>query len=190
MKRRDEILLRAAEVFAERGVAQTSLEEIATSVGIKREALYYYFKNRVEILLEIIFPQSVSLLRNIKMIMREDRSSRGKLKSAIELHLNAFTPSYIEMTVALREQHVCIDDPRVKELRQVWEEYGACWEELIQQGVAEGAFRSDLDSKIASFGILGMLNWMSRWYRAGQSASIEEIAETFFKLVTSGLDIR
>jgi len=190
MKRREQILRRAAEVFAERGVAQTSLEEIATSVGIKREALYYYFKNRVEILLEIIFPQSQELLQGITELMSGAGSSREKLKAAMDLHLQAFTPSYIEMTVALREEHVPIEDLRVKELRRVWEEYGTCWEALIRQGREEGAFRSDIDPKIASYGILGMLNWMSRWYRTGQSAPIGEVADTFFMLVTEGLDVR
>ncbi|MCL2713986.1 MAG: TetR family transcriptional regulator [Alphaproteobacteria bacterium] len=190
MKRREQILRRAAEVFAERGVAQTSLEEIATSVGIKREAIYYYFRNRVEILLEIISPQSLSLLHGITALMGGTGSSREKLRSAMELHLQAFTPSYIEMTVALREEHVQIDDPRVKELRRVWEEYGNCWETLIRQGREEGVFRSDMDPKIASYGILGMLNWMSRWYRTGQSAPIGHVAETFFTLVTEGLDVR
>jgi len=190
MKRREQILRRAAEAFAERGLANTSLEEIAASVGITREALYYYFKNRVEILLEIIFPTSLSLYRGIKVVMEGKGSSREKLKSALELHLSAFTPSYIEMSIALREEHFHIDNPRVKELKRMWEEYGACWEALIRQGVEEGIFRPDLDPKIASYGILGMVNWVSRWYRAGQSASIEEIGRTFFILITQGLDVR
>ena len=190
MKRREQILRRAAEAFAERGLANTSLEEIASSVGITREALYYYFKNRVEILLEIIFPTSLSLYRGIKLVMDGKGSSREKLKSALEMHLSAYTPSYIEMSILLREEHSHIDNPRVKELRKMWEEYGACWEVLIRQGVEEGIFRADLDPKIASYGILGMVNWMSRWYRAGQSASIEEIGRTFFMLITQGLDVR
>lgn len=188
MKRREQILRRAAEAFAERGLAQTSLEEIAASVGITREALYYYFKNRIEILLEIIFPTSTSLLRGMKIVMDSKMSSREKLKSAIDLHLSAFTPSYIEMSIALREDHLHIDNPRVKELKRIWEEYGSYWETLIRQGREEGVFRSDLDPKIASYGLLGMVNWVSRWYRAGQNASIEEIGETFFALATQGLD--
>lgn len=190
MKRREQILRRAAEAFAERGLAQTSLEEIAASVGITREALYYYFKNRIEILLEIIFPTSTSLLRGIKVVMDSKSSSREKLKSAIDLHLSAFTPSYIEMSIALREDHLHIDNPKVKELKRMWEEYGSYWEKLIGQGMEEGVFRADLDPKIASYGLLGMVNWVSRWYRAGQDVSIEDIGQTFFLLVTQGLDVR
>lgn len=190
MKRREQILRRAAEAFAERGMAQTSLEEIAASVGITREALYYYFKNRIEILLEIIFPTSTSLLRGIKVVMDSKVSSRDKLKSAIELHLSAFTPSYIEMSIALREDHLHIDNPKVKELKRIWEEYSIYWERLIRQGQEEGVFRRDLDPKTASYGLLGMVNWVSRWYLAGQNVSIEEIGQTFFVLVTQGLDVR
>lgn len=190
MKRREQILRRAAEAFAERGVAQTSLEEIAASVGIKREALYYYFKNRIEILLEIIYPKSLSLLRGIRLVMDSNANGRDKLRSAMELHMNAFTPSYIEMSIALREEHLHIDNPKVRELKRMWDEYGACWEALIRQGQDEGLFRTDLDAKIVTNGILGMVNWVSRWYRAGQETTIEQITDTFCALLTGGLDVR
>lgn len=190
MKRREQILRRAAEAFAERGVAQTSLEEIAMSVGIKREALYYYFKNRIEILLEIIYPKSQSLLRGIKLVLEGNGNGREKLRLAMELHMNAFTPSYIEMSIALREEHLHIDNPKVRELKRMWDEYGACWESLIRQGQQEGLFRDDLDPGIVTNGVLGMVNWVSRWYRAGQETTIEKITETFCALITEGLDVR
>ena len=65
MNRRTEILRRAAELFADKGVANTSIEHIATAVGIKREAIYYYFKSRHDILLEVLLPSSKTLLTSL-----------------------------------------------------------------------------------------------------------------------------
>ncbi|MDP6174202.1 MAG: helix-turn-helix domain-containing protein, partial [Rhodospirillales bacterium] len=86
-------------------VANTSMEDIAKEVGIKREAIYYYFKSRPDILLTIILPQSKTLLLGLRNILRTDMSSREKLKAAFENHLNSFNPTYLEMTIALREHH-------------------------------------------------------------------------------------
>ena len=47
--RREEILLAAQELFHRRGYANTSLDDIARAVGIKREGLYYYFPIRVSV---------------------------------------------------------------------------------------------------------------------------------------------
>ena len=47
--RRAEILQRATECFDRLGYANTTLDDIARAVGIKREGIYYYFKNRGQI---------------------------------------------------------------------------------------------------------------------------------------------
>jgi AcrR family transcriptional regulator len=43
---RSEILAAAEELFAERGFAETRLEDVAEQVGVKRAALFYYFKDK------------------------------------------------------------------------------------------------------------------------------------------------
>ena len=190
MKRREQILRRAAEVFAEKGVAQTSLESIATEVGIKREALYYYFKNRGEILVEIILPKSKSLLKGIELIQSTGQTAPEKLKMAIELHLEAYSPSYIEMSVALREDHLGLDTGEIGELRRVWDAYSRAWEKMIADGQAAGTLRADVSPRLAAFGILGMLNWVARWYRSGEGFSIEKITEDYSKIALDGLIAR
>jgi TetR/AcrR family transcriptional regulator, cholesterol catabolism regulator len=190
MSRRSDILRRAAEIFATRGVARTSFEDIANAVGIKREGVYYYFRNRGEILLEIILPQSNSLYLNLKRILASRVSSREKLHAAIEIHLDAFNPSYIEMSVALKEDHFVEHDGKLKELKRVWDEYNAIWIELIREGQKAGEFRPDLDPKLVAFGLLGMCNWVSRWYDPGKSAQIADVTSTFFAIADTGLTVR
>ena len=54
-----------------RGYPNTSLDDIARAVGIRREGIYYYFKNRAEILLNIIEPQSEALIAGMREIMAD-----------------------------------------------------------------------------------------------------------------------
>ncbi len=187
MGRRSEILRRATEVFERQGVTQTSVEDIAKAVGIKREAIYYYFKGRQEILAEIILPQSHSLLVNLRNIVHSNRPFADKLHDAIRGHLQSFNPGYLEMTVALREDHFLGADKKFGELRRVWNDYSNLWAELVEQGQKAGEFRAGPKPKLVAFAILGMCNWLSRWFDPSKDISIDEIVETYFGFALHGL---
>jgi len=187
--RRDEILKRAAEIFERQGFAHTSIEDIAREVGVKREAIYYYFKSRAEILLEIILPQSRGMLAGLREILDSEATAGEKLRAAIRNQLDKYGPhpGYLEMAVALREHHFHKEDQRFDDLRQVWKDYTAAWVELIRQGQISGAFHPEFDPKMIAFGILGMCNWLSRWYDPAKPTSLDEIIETYCAMIAHGL---
>lgn len=185
--RRDEILRCASEIFAAKGVGQTSIEDIAQAVGVKREAIYYYFKGRNEILAEIVLPQSTQLLVAIQEVLDSGQTFPEKLKAAILSHVGSLTPGYLELTLTMRELSLISEDEKLDGLRNMWKSYTDLWAELVRQGQENGSFKPGLDPKMVAFGILGMLNWMSRWYQPGKGASREEIAETYAALAMSGL---
>ena len=187
MSRRFEILRRATEVFERQGVNRTSLEDIARAVGIKREAIYYYFKGRAEILVRIILPQSLRLVTGLRTICELPLGSRAKLQAALRNHIESFNPNYLEMAVALREKLFADEQDKLGELRKVWREYDALWVELVQEGQDGGVFRPELDAKVVAYGLLGMCNWLARWYDPDKPISIETIVETFFALTADGL---
>jgi AcrR family transcriptional regulator len=185
--RRDEILRCAAEIFESKGVGQTSIEDIAQAVGVKREAIYYYFKGRNEILAEIVLPQSGELLTSIQAILTTPGSFPEKLKAAILSHVRSLTPGYLELTLTMRELEGVDEDEKLLKLRGMWKAYTDLWADLVRQGQQDGSFKPGLNPKMVAFGLLGMLNWMSRWYQPGKGASLEEIAETYATLAMQGL---
>ena len=187
LNRRTQILRRAAELFAEQGVANTSMERIAAAVGVKREAIYYYFKSRHDVLLELLLPSSKSLLSGMRNIRRTNLSSTEKLHSAIQNHLASFDPTYLEMSIALREHHFFADTEKVSQLQETWTEYSNHWTEIVREGQKRGEFRQNLDAKMVAFGILGMCNWPSRWFDPSKGISIDEIIETYFTIASNGL---
>lgn len=187
MSRRIEILRRASEVFERQGVNRTSIEDIAKAVGIKREAVYYYFKSRTEILLRIILPQSNRLTFGLRSILDSSQSSQDKLRAAVRNHLDSFHPNYLEMAVALREKHIFEAEEKFEELRAVWREYDHMWIDLVREGQERGEFKAGLDPKIVAFGLLGMCNWLSRWYDPNKEVAIEEVIRTFTAMAADGI---
>ena len=90
------------------------------------------------------------------------------------------------MTVFYREQQH-LTDPFAKEIVQRKKVYEHYFEQIILEGQEAGIFTSSIDPKIATFGLLGMCNWLSQWYRAGEQYTSQQIAEMFVHMVEKGL---
>lgn len=65
--------------------------------------------------------------------------------------------------------------------------YGKTLLAIIEEGVAGGAFRSDLDPRLVMLGVLGMYNWIHRWYVPEGRSSLTEIGDNFADMVLAGL---
>jgi AcrR family transcriptional regulator len=187
-RRREDILKKATELFDRQGYANTSLDDIARAVGIAREGIYYYFKNRAEILLNIIEPRSLALIHGLRKIVgASDRSFPEKLHDAVRNHLEQFDLHCLEMTVSLRDGH--LEEARAVRavMARIWKEYEALWTRLIAEGQRAGEFRAMGDPKMLAFGILGMCNWLARWYDPKKGVPISELVESYFTMVSRGL---
>ncbi len=187
-RRREDILRKATELFDRQGYANTSLDDIARAVGIAREGIYYYFKNRAEILLHIIEPRSLALIAGLGAIMAAPgRSHAEKLHDAVRNHLEQFDLHCLEMTVSLRDGH--LEDARSVRavMARIWKEYEALWTRLVAEGQRAGQFKPMGDPKMLAFGILGMCNWLARWYDPKKGVPIAELVESYSQLVGRGL---
>src|SRR5438552_10502935 len=66
-------------------------------------------------------------------------------------------------------------------------EYERCWQRILREGVKNGEFRPDLDVQVASYGLLGMLNWSYKWYDPQGRLSVREVAAEFTSLALAGI---
>ncbi len=185
--RRESILKHALALFDMHGFANTSLDDIARETGIKREAIYYYFKDRAEILLCIIRPQTRSLVDGLEAVVKSGADSTTKLYEAIRNHLERFDRHCLEMTISLRD--VYLDDAKEvrREMDKIWRQYESMWTQIVAEGQASGQFAQVGDPKMVAFAILGMCNWLARWYDPRKSVSVEELIETYFSMLAYGL---
>lgn len=188
VKRREEIIAAATRLFDAQGYVNTSLDDIAKAIGIKREGLYYYFRNRAEILLSIIEPQSKALIAGLEQIVDDaDLDARGKIEAAIRNHLVRFDRYCLEMTVSLRDGFLEDAGATRERMNDIWRRYEALWESIIADGIAGGRFRRIGEPKMIAFGVLGMCNWLARWYDPAGPTSVDDLCQTYASLVTEGL---
>lgn len=185
--RRDEILRAAQDLFHRQGYANTSLDDIARAVGIKREGLYYYFSNRTQILITIIKPLGLQLRDRVKEILESDASPEDKMRQTVENHLMRFENRFAESKITLRDDYFTENEAVLAEMGPIWDDYEALWIAIIEEGQKKGVFDATLDPRIAHLGILGLCNWAARWYVPGKSIPVPDLIDMYNRMVLRSL---
>jgi AcrR family transcriptional regulator len=184
LERRLAILRAAAGVFRDRGYEGASMDEIAERLDMAKGNLYYYFKNKQELL---FFCQDHSLDRLIEaareiesLAAREDE----KLRRLVVEHVVCVLDE-LDGASAHTEFHVLPDELRARLLAKR-DAYESRVRALVAAGIKTGVFAS-VDAKMATLALLGALNAAPRWYRPGGPRSAEAIGEQFAALFLDGL---
>jgi AcrR family transcriptional regulator len=180
------IVAAAAELFARNGFGATSLEDIAARLGVTKGAFYYHVKNKEEILRLIYLTVLTVSEEPLRSIVESELAPLEKLRRAIEHHTAVAADRSPAMTVFYREQPH-LSGPFAKEISLRKKAYERYFERIIEEGQAAGLLKPQLDPKIATFGLLGMCNWLSQWYRANGQYSPQQIAAMFVNMAESGL---
>jgi AcrR family transcriptional regulator len=183
---RSQLIDKAAQLFARRGYARTTMHDIAEELGLKRSSLYHYFRNKEEILDALIEEQTVapsqmlqSLIDDTSLPMLEklrrafSESILRKLSESARFRV--LDQIEFEMPAQQAAQH-----KRMK--RQVLE----LWSRLISDGIASGDLR-DVDSRMAAFAVLGIANWTAWWYSSSGKLTPTQIAEAMTDIGLFGL---
>src|SRR6185312_10045880 len=172
------IVAAAADLFARNGFGATSLDDIAYQLGATKGALYYHIKNKEDILRHIYLMVLTASEEPLAEIAAAALPPAEKLSRAIIHHVTVAANRSPAMTVFYRE-HPHLSGPFAREIvvrKKVYERY---FEQIIEEGQAAGVFTGAIDAKIAAFGLLGMCNWLSQWYRPGGPYTHQQIADMF-----------
>src|SRR5579859_4439725 len=180
------IVAAAAELFARKGFGATSLDDIAEALGATKGALYYHVRNKEEILRLIYLTVLTASEEPLRRIVEADLPPLEKLRRAVEHQTAVAADRSPAMTVFYREQHF-LTGPFAREIILRKKAYESYFERIIEEGQITGVFQPTIDSKIATYGLLGMCNWLSQWYRPEGQYSPQQIADMFVRMV-SGLN--
>ncbi len=178
----------AAELFARDGFGATSLDDIASVLGVTKGALYYHVRNKEEILRLIYLTVLTASEEPLQHITEADLSPVEKLRRAVEHQVAVAADRSPAMIVFYREQPH-LTGPFAKEITLRKKAYELYFEHIIEEGQSAGVFQLNVDPKIATFGLLGMCNWLSQWYRPEGQYTHLHIATMFVNMIGNGLNI-
>ena len=181
-----EIIAVAARLFKEKGYRATTLEDIAAAVGMLKGSLYYYIRSKEELLYIVVREPVRQAYNQLEEIVNSEAPIKTKIAQAVATHLALFHQHYPHMAVYLHDYHHLMQKLQ-KDVIETPKHYQRLWATLLQQGIEAGELRADLDVKITGYAILGMCNWVYRWYNPEGTLPAEAIADIFTKIVLNGL---
>jgi TetR/AcrR family transcriptional regulator, cholesterol catabolism regulator len=183
--KKQQILEAAAKVFRQKGYDRATLRDIAKEARLLPGSLYYHIRSKEDLLRLIVEQPIHDLYAQLEDLVIAEAPAAEKLGRAIAVHLHAFDAHYPSLFVYL--QNLLQVDAMRRPLQKQAKRYEECWQRLLIQGIQSGEFPPDLDVKMATFAILGMCNWMHRWYRQEGRLSIDDIIRQFARLALNGL---
>jgi len=185
--KRDAVLRAAAQLFNEFGYHDTSLAMVAARLQVTKPTLYYYIRNKEEILFECV-RLGLELLRSaIADAAASGGSAVDKLEAAMHEYALIVTRDFGMCLIRVGEDPLA--PPARKKLRRLKAELDHEFRALIEQGVAEGSL-APCDPKLAAFTIAGALSWIGRWYDPSGPLGSEAVARESIAVLMSGLSPR
>jgi AcrR family transcriptional regulator len=178
----------AARLFAERGFEAARLEDIAAELGVLKGSLYYHVSGKGELLYLVVLRILDPMIDSLEGIVATDAPAREKLVAAVRTHLGHYDQYYRESLRMFVDRALpLLSDEHRSEIFDRYHRYEALLRGLLQSGIETGEFRADLDVNILVLGLLGMCNWVPRWYRADGRLSIDAIADIFLSAFLEGI---
>lgn len=187
-RRRQEILHAALRAFREKGYHGTSLGDIAGRLGLQKTALYHYFPDKESLLYEC----HRRSLDELERAVEESREASDAAAGGAAERLTRLIREHVRIMIEVLEgSPLAFEVPALSPERQAEvvarrDRYERELRGIVERGVESGEFRP-VDPKIATFAILGAINWIARWYRPEGGLDAPELGVRFAAYLVGGL---
>jgi AcrR family transcriptional regulator len=185
-QKREAILRSAAAAFRRKGYHGTSMEDISEALLMTKGSLYYYFKDKEEILYAC---HDFSLDR---VLEKMHEVLKAQLDATAAERLAALVQGLVDVIIddlqgsALALDFTALSESLLEDIIAKRDQFERGMRKIIQEGVKSGEFKP-VDPKLATFSILGAINWIGKWYRPDGPFNAQDIGSTYSRLFVEGL---
>lgn len=174
----------AVELMSRRGYRGTSLKEIAKELGISEPALYHYFDSKEEMLFTIYIDTLNLSLEKVRGIRQSDGSPEEKLRRVIAEFTRVVTEN--KMFVIFFREKDELSPKNWKRITRGEREFVGAIRDIITDGIKDGTFK-ELPPTVLTFGILGMVAWVYRWFRPDGPLNRDQLIDVFSEMIIDGV---
>nr|WSW70487.1 TetR/AcrR family transcriptional regulator [Streptomyces sp. NBC_00995] len=185
--RRAEILSAAAGVFAAQGYNATTVRRIADEAGMLAGSLYYHFDSKESMLDEILSAFLDELWAAYDTVLAAGLGPREAIGALVTQSFRQIDRHGPAVSIYQRESRHLSAQPRFAYLSDSQPKFENAWLRTLERGVAEHAFRGDLDVRLVYRFVRDTVWVAASWYRPGGTHSPEEIARQYLSMVLAGI---
>ncbi len=180
---RNRMLKAAASCFNAKGFSGTSLKDVANHLGLTDAALYYYVRNKEELVYQC-YQRAAEL--------GKEAMDRGRCDGQcgfeqaflyIRYHVEIFVGD--RGPVAIMSEIPSLKPAHRREILKISRTHSAGFENILSAGIEDGSI-VDCDVRMTGNAIMGAINWIPKWFH-GDAALAKKVAREFPEILTSGL---
>lgn len=181
--KRRSILDRSAELFSEHGYDRASMSRIADACGVSKANLYHYYKDKDELLFDVIRFHLAELIEVVEAADDPAAPPRERLHGLVAALLEAYRDADAQHNVQINSLRLLPRD-RQAELKAMERELVT----LFANAVADVApqLKDTVMLKPVTMSLFGMLNWHYLWFRPGGAFSRTDYADLVTTLISDG----
>lgn len=186
-KRERDILEAAMELFHERGYANTSVEDVASAVGILKGSLYHYIDSKEDLLYRIVEQVHESVQEIMAAVdARDDLTPLGRLDAYVQEQVLNNARNLRRIGVYYQDR-ARLSPERFAEIRRWRRAQERHVIGLVEDAASAGEVPADIDTRLAANCVFAVVIWMYTWYRPGGATSARTLAEFCSRFVIAGL---
>ncbi|KAB2338034.1 TetR/AcrR family transcriptional regulator [Cytobacillus depressus] len=177
LKKKEEILMSAVKIVNNKGYQGATMEEIAAALLMTKGSLYYYFKNKEDLIFQchalVLSKANKELLAHLE----EPISFEERLRKMIKTHIHYAIEKKESFNMIIKPKET-FSSEQLHPILQQRKIYAGYFDQIIQGGVDAKEF-VNVDLKIVRMILLGSMNWIQQWYMPAGGKSKVEIQEIY-----------
>ncbi len=181
--KRRAILDRSAELFSEYGYDRASMNRIAEACGVSKANLYHYYKDKDELLFDVIRVHLEDLLSVVEAADRPELAPEARLRELVAALLEAYRDADTQHSVQISSMRF-LSEERQSALKNMERELVKIFSSAVS-GIAPQLVDTTM-LKPVTMSLFGMVNWHYLWFRSQGPFSRADYAELVTRLIVDG----
>lgn len=187
LTRKEQVIRKAAELFREKGYVASSMRDLAQKLGIEAASLYSHIRSKEEILRNLCFDMATEFRKSLEEVERQQNlTSSERLRQGIIGHIQVMAKDLTASAVFMNE-HRHLSQPFLRDFLLLRINYINRFKAIIEDGMAKGEFKSNIDKKLAVMTLFSSLNWMPQWYDPESKIEPVELGYQLADMLVNGL---
>lgn len=180
---RDRVLKAAAECFNRKGYSGTSLKDVANMLGLTDPALYYYVKNKEE-LVYLCYLRAADIGRDaMQRAVVDGETGLEQVRLYLRYHIENIVGD--RGPIAIMSEIPSLDANHRQEVLELSRKHSSGFEAMLDRGITDGSI-APCNVRMTGNAIMGAINWIPKWYHGDDAMAASIIAE-FPEILSRGL---